>query len=58
MSLIENWHVVQQNKDNPYAVLQWIRDNNNALLEARSIGTEIGKELTSAVEKELDKVFK
>lgn len=57
MSLIENWQVVQQNKDNPIAVLQWIKDNQTALLEARSLGTAIGKELTSAIEKELDKVF-
>lgn len=58
MSIIENWQVVQQNKDNPYAVLQWIKDNQTALLEARRTGTAIGKELTLAIEKELDKLFK
>lgn len=58
MSIIENWQVVQQNKDNPYVVLQWLKDKQTALLDARRTGTAIGRELTSAIEKELDKVFK
>lgn len=58
MNLIDNWHVIQENKDKPYAVYRWILEQQRAFIEARRTGTAIGKELTSAIEKELDKVFK